>query len=136
MDGFREKLIRFMQGRYGADELFYILTATYLLMTVVNIFAQLWILHIAGLVLFAVAVLRSLSKNIPARQKENELVVGALGKIGIKRRPKPVQPGRDMINFAYKKCPGCGKTLRLPRRKGKHNTKCPSCGKEFRVKIR
>lgn len=136
MDGFREKLIRFMQGRYGADELFYILTATYLLMTAVNIFVMSWVLHIVGLVIFAAAVLRSLSKNIPARQKENALVMKALGKLGIKRRPKPAQPGRDTVNFAYKKCPGCGKTLRLPRRKGKHNTKCPSCGEEFKVKIR
>lgn len=135
MDGFKNKLIRFMQGRYGADELFYLLTALYLILTLVNIFAHSWVIHIIGLVLFAMAVLRSLSRNIPARQRENSLVTGLMNKLGIKRKA-PAHPQRDTVNFAYKKCPKCGKTLRLPRRKGKHSTKCPACGEEFSVKIR
>ncbi len=131
----KEKLIRLMAGRYGADELFYLLTGLYLVMTVANIFARSWILHVAGLVVFTIAVLRSLSRNIPARQRENQLVLRAGAKLGLKRKPDP-HPERDKVNFAYKKCPGCGKTLRLPRRKGKHTTKCPSCGEVFKVKIR
>lgn len=133
---FKDRLIRMMEGRYGADELFYLLTGLYILLTIVNIFVHSWILHIIGLVIFAVAVIRSLSRNIPARHKENSLVLRAGEKLGIKRKVKAQRPARDTVNFAYKKCPACKKILRLPRKKGKHNTKCPACGEEFSVKIR
>ncbi|MBQ1537353.1 MAG: hypothetical protein IIZ73_03395 [Ruminococcus sp.] len=133
---FKDRLIRMMEGRYGADELFYLLTGLYLLLTIVNIFVHSWVLHIIGLVIFAMAVIRSLSKNIPARSRENALLLRACEKLGIKRKLNAQRPSRDTVNFAYKKCPGCGKTLRLPRKKGRHNTKCPACGEEFSVKIR
>ena len=132
MDKFKAWLLRFMQGRYGADETFYALTAVYIIMTVVNMFVQSWVLHIIGLVIFAIAVLRTLSRNISARRRENEPMRKLFGRL-MRKAP---QANRDTVNFAYKKCPGCGKTLRLPRAKGKHNTRCPNCGKEFAVRIR
>lgn len=132
----REKLIRFMQGRYGADTLSAMLAAIYMLLTIVNIFVGSWIIHLLGCALFVIVVARALSRNIEARQRENAVAVRLLDKFrGFFGGAKKGAVKRDRKNFAYKKCPVCKKTLRLPRSRGRHTTRCPNCKKEFSVRI-
>lgn len=132
----RDKLTRFMQGRQGADTLSVMLTALYLLLTIINIFANSWVIYLLGTVLFVIVLARTLSRNTAARERENMVAVRLLDKLrgifgGAKRDPVK----RDRKNYAYKKCPVCKKVLRLPRQKGKHTTRCPNCRKEFKVRI-
>lgn len=35
----------------------------------------------------------------------------------------------------YRRCPGCGAHLCLPRKKGTHTVKCPICSVHFEIKI-
>ena len=42
---------------------------------------------------------------------------------------------RDRKTHIYRKCPGCRRTLRLPKIKGDHTVCCPCCGKKFQVKV-
>ena len=131
MNNFRYKLMQFMQGRYGMDEMFYVLAVIYIALMFVNMFVQSWLLQLLGLAVFVFAVYRFLSRNIAQRTKENGY---ALKFIGFFKGTKARHAQRN--DYYFKRCPNCGKTLRLPRVKGKHGTRCPSCGCQFRVNIR
>jgi len=131
---FRDKFIRFMYGRYGADELYRFLTWTFLLLWAFNLFLNSIIIYTVMLGVMLWQLMRVFSKNIPARRKENAVYLKIKGKVGgffknIWMRIK------DIRTFRYRKCPKCSATLRLPRKKGKHTTRCPRCGNEFEVKI-
>ncbi len=130
---FRYKLMQFMSGRYGADALFYVLFSLSAVLAFVNIFIRSLILQIIVYLIMLVAVLRVFSRNFPARQRENIIVLSVINKIrsirGLRRQRKA-----DYTHI-YKKCPYCKATLRLPRKKGKHTTVCPRCGKSFTVRV-
>ena len=134
MNSFRNKLRQFMQGRYGPDQTFYVLTGIYLVLVFVNVFAQSWILHILSLLIFALTMYRVLSKNIIKRQIENEWVMSRTA--GLRKRfMKAKKRYEQNDDYYFKKCPECKRQLRLPRIKGKHTTTCPACGHKFSVKI-
>lgn len=138
MNGFREKLIRFMYGRYGFDQL------GRFLMTAGFVFAILCMLlrflpwHIPYYVcsflntfLYVFAFFRILSKNIPKRAAENEKYLQIRARI-IPVLDERTKSMRDR-SYIYKKCPKCSAKLRLKRIRGKHITKCPKCGLKFNV---
>ena len=134
-NGFRDKLLRFMQGRYAADQLFYFMTAVYLMLVFLNIFFHSWILHILSLAVFALTVLRSLSRNTVKRSRENEVFMTAVNRFraSAARNRRMREQSED---YYFKKCPGCKKMLRLPRVSGTHTTRCPACGEQFKVNIK
>lgn len=135
MEKIKRKLLKFMEGRYGADELFYILTVLYIVMVFSNILFRSWVLHILSLVVFAVAVCRTLSRNIPKRSRENAWVLGRVK--GVRKKYVSAQKRKAQRDeYYFMKCPGCKKRLRFPRKVGMHNAKCPACGKEFKVNIK
>ncbi len=134
MKSFKARLINFMRGRNGGDELMLMLTALYVAVMFINVFARSWILHIFGLAVFVFTVYRFLSKNLIKRQKENAAAVKMIART--KRYISAKKDRREQSKkYFFKRCPDCKKTLRLPRVKGKHKTKCPSCGRELTVNI-
>ncbi|MCD8094827.1 MAG: hypothetical protein LUE12_01695 [Ruminococcus sp.] len=147
MNNFRYKLMQFMQGRYGMDEMFYVLAVIYIALMFVNMFVQSWLLQLLGLAVFVFAVYRFLSRNIAQRTKENGYALKLIGffKGGRRKAGRSFNSVQNKSfykryaqrnDYYFKRCPNCGKTLRLPRVKGKHGTRCPSCGCQFRVNIR
>lgn len=130
---FRYKLIRFLSGRYGADELFYVLFGLASILAVTNCFVRAWWLQIIVYALTTYALLRFFSRNTAARQRENKLFaklkMGIKYKMGIRRERKADK------THVYKKCPRCHAVLRLPRKKGKHTTVCPKCQNKFKVYV-
>lgn len=127
------RLLSFMHGRYGIDETFYVLFGVSASLAITNLFLKLWQLQIIVYIISAVAILRFFSKNKAARAKENRLFAGAFSKIiSIHYTYKTRKADKTHI---YKKCPNCKAVLRLPRRKGKHNTVCPKCHFEFSVRV-
>ena len=134
---FRDRLARFMWGRYGIDGLYYGLLVTYFvtwfLQAVVKPDIAKAILSLIGLVALIFMLFRVFSKNIPARRKENDKFMKIWTKIKnffILQKNKI----RDFKHYTYKKCPACKATLRLPRKKGTHNVVCPKCRNRFEVK--
>ena len=134
---FRDKLARFMWGRYGIDGMYYGLLATYLATWIIQRFIKIDVLRaiisLVGLAALAFMIFRFLSKNIPARRKENEIFM----KLWTKTKNFFVLQKnriRDFKSFTYKKCPACKANLRLPRKKGKHTVNCPRCRNRFEVK--
>ncbi len=134
---FREKLQRFMWGRYGIDGFYYGLFATYIFLWIAQGFVKINVvkalMSIAGFVVLVYMIYRVFSKNIPARRKENERFMRAWKKVKgyfVLQKNKI----RDIKHFTYKKCPACKSVLRLPRKKGKHNVVCPKCKNRFGVR--
>ena len=139
MGKFRNKLYRFMYGRYvmyGTDKLNKVLTYVYLGIaiagTIVGLFVpSAWFHLVYFTVTMAMMVwifFRMFSKNIEARRRENERFCN-FWKLRKNKR-------RDRKTHVYRKCPACKVVLRLPRKKGKHTVVCPKCARRFDVKGR
>ena len=131
---FRERVFRFMMGRYGVDTLYYFLLGICVVLIVVNLFIRSYIISSIESLVFFYSVFRVLSRNVYKRQRENEKFLKVFGKfkkfINLQKCKK-----RDKKTHIYKKCPACKNNLRLPREKGKHTVVCPCCKNRFDVKI-
>jgi uncharacterized Zn-finger protein len=147
----RMKLARFMYGRYGVDALYnalflweviFLFAATILSLlgrvsTVCMIIS--WILYAIALGLLTFAVFRCMSRNIPARRRENERYLALKARLRLGKKTTSGQKKTSFMDTAqhiFRQCPYCKSTLRLPREKGKHSVKCPRCSKSFTVKVR
>lgn len=138
---FRYKLMQFMSGRYGMDEMNYTLIFTAIALSVANIFLRIfrlyYIWYIFQVIVYALifyAFLRALSRNIEARRKENTWFKTKANRI---KKQREIYNQRKADKFhVYKKCPACKAVLRLPHRIGVHKTVCPRCSKEFTVKVK
>ena len=134
MGKFKNKLYRFMYGRYGSDTLAKVmLYACLIWMIAANIVAlfvdSVWFSVVYYLITTAMIgwmFFRMFSRNIAARKRENERFCGFF-----KLRQNKF---RDRKTHVYRKCHACGAVLRLPKAKGKHFVVCPRCNKRFEVK--
>ena len=131
---FRERIYRFMSGRYGGDTLGTTLMAFALAMTVANIFARTWILYLLSDAILLWALFRILSRNRYKRMRENQAFCGFFRRIkGFFSLQKSKR--RDRKTHVYRKCPHCKSVLRLPRIKGAHTVNCPRCHNRFDMKV-
>ena len=73
MNKFKQKLISLMYGRYGVDELYYVLFALCVAITIANTFVRSAILYIIEILILFIMVYRSFSKKYAKRKRENEL---------------------------------------------------------------
>ena len=150
MGRFREKLYRFMYGRYGMDELYYFLFITFFVLWIVELIVvailpkgtastivSLVFSIVISLLIF-IMIFRTMSRNIYKRRRENERylkirgIVSRFFKGNTSRKTK--SKNADTNEFIFRDCTVCGVTLRLPRRPGKHQVKCPRCSHRFFVK--
>ena len=140
MNSFREKLMRFMYGRYGFDQFGRFLMTAGFVMAILCMFLRFLptmipyrICSLLNSFFYVYAVFRILSRNIPKRTVENDSYLRIRSKVMpfLDEKTKSI---RDR-NYIYKKCPKCSAKLRLKRIKGKHITKCPKCGQKFNVRV-
>lgn len=130
----RYRFQQFMQGRYGPDSMLIGLAVIYLILMLLNMFIQSKILYLIGLAIFFYGLFRFFSRNITKRSKENLRFQKITS--GIKNSFSKITSRLEQNkNYCFKRCPNCGKTLRLPRRRGKHTTCCPVCRCNFSVHV-
>ena len=133
----KNKLVRFMYGRYGNDNLNRALTVLYLIVIVISIFLPgiaRTIALVAALALVICIFSRTFSKNVYKRSAENRRYLAASAKFkNFFTLRKSMW--RDRKTHSYKKCPYCKAVLRLPKKRGEHRVDCPKCKREFKVKI-
>lgn len=133
MNNFMNKIYTFFKGRYGVDELYRFLLIICIIILFVNLFFNNIYLKIMEMIIFIVAIYRSLSKNTRKRIKENNIYLDIKKKI--KNYFKYLQRRfKDRNTHIYKKCPKCKQKVRLPLKKGKHLVKCPNCNNKFSVR--
>lgn len=131
---FREKIARFMAGRYGTDRLYFFLLFLCSSAIIVNIFLGSFLLSVVEFLLIGYAIFRVLSRNVYKRQKENEFF------LKLTKRPRDFFnlqkcKMRDRKTHAFRRCPSCKNQLRLPKTKGRHTVVCPVCKNRFDTKI-
>lgn len=130
MSRFRQKVMQFMQGRYGADQFSRFLIYLSLILLVITLFCRNnFIYYIAVIVLFY-SYFRMLSRNISRRYAENQKYLSlrykVVGKFNwIRLRIK------DSKTHRIFKCPSCSQKIRVPKGKGRISIKCPKCRIEF-----
>ena len=129
MGRFRDKLTRFMYGRYGVDQLNRFLMGVVLVSLVVSMFVHYRIFYWISVLGIGISYFRMLSKNIRSRTQENNRYLSAT--VGIRRSFARVKSRSQDKSHRYFKCPSCKQTVRVPRGKGKICITCPKCRKDF-----
>lgn len=130
----RERLARFMQGRYGADQFsnFLVITAFVLMILemIIRIPTVRVILNTLTVLVIVWAYFRILSRNHKKRYAENERYMMYRNKVRyfIERKKSNMQERKTHRIY---KCPSCGQSIRVPKGKGKIAITCPKCRTEF-----
>lgn len=125
-----EKIRAFMYGRYGNDQLNVALTIFGCVLTLILSFLRLpFIVRYICYIPYFIALFRALSKNIAARQTENQkfMKVSAPWRKYLAEKMRQYQDK----NHKYYHCPQCHNVLRVPKGRGKIKISCPHCQKEF-----
>ena len=122
-------LRKFMEGRYGGDQLTVGLLILAILMTLLGQLLRLPIIDILGYLPLVWALFRMLSRNKLQRSKENYKFMMVLSPVYSRYRVI-----RDRLRdkeHRYYRCPKCGASLRVPKGKGRIAITCPKCKTEF-----
>lgn len=122
-------LRRVMNGRYGVDQLSIALLVISVILTIVGIFPKTQVFSTLTLIPLLLCYFRAFSKNIRKRYEENQKFLSFWNPIRNKFTKK-VKRSKDKTHRFYK-CPKCGKTVRVPKGKGKICITCPVCKEEF-----
>lgn len=124
------RLLDWMRGRNGSDELGTFAVSVSFVLLLVNFFSGIRWLSLLALIAAVYACWRMSSTNIAARRAENRKFLSLLGPLAAKAG-HPRETVREMHDYKHLSCPNCGQRVRVPRGKGKIRITCPSCQNKF-----
>lgn len=134
MDDMREKLQKFMIGRYGADELGRAINIGVLICFVISLFSALLpvfsVFYWIGILLFIVQIYRMFSRNTAKRYQENQKFRDLRYRASIKKNGFQTRWAQRGI-YRFYKCPSCRQRVRVPKGHGRICITCPKCKTEF-----
>lgn len=133
----KEKVIRFMQGRYGAygaDAFTKFLLVAGLVVTFVssafNGKSVSLLCYAFGWAMIIYCYFRLFSKNVTKRYAENQAFLSRTSVIrGFFRKQGSIWQQRKVYHIYT--CPGCKQKIRIPKGKGKIEVRCPKCSTTF-----
>lgn len=127
----RERMARFMSGRYGMDHLGRFLNIVALVFLALSLWRRLF----ATLALAAMIYqyMRVFSRNGYKRAMENNAYLTLRNKVthAFSARKARFDQRKD---YRFYRCPECRQTLRVPKGKGMLSLTCPKCRKQFQKK--
>jgi len=125
----REKLARFMQGRYGNDRLNQFLMIVSIVFIVLS-FLGGEIFYLLFIALMVYTYYRTFSRKIYQRSAENQWYLKQEMKVRgfFKGQKKAIS---QMKTHHIYKCPNCKQKIRVPRGRGKIEINCQKCGTKF-----
>lgn len=126
----KEKLQRFMVGRYGVDDFSKFLIGTALALCILDIFVDNVILNSWFFVIIIYAYFRIFSKNTMKRYQENLKFLQLKNKVLSKWNSERSIMKQRKTHHIYK-CPTCQQKIRIPKGKGRICITCPKCKTEF-----
>ena len=128
-DEMREKLQRFMWGRYGIDRFNRFLLACAFLFMILSM-TGVGFFYAVATVLMVYTYFRIFSRETNKRAAENQWFLKQ--EMNIKgfflKKKKEFSQRKE---YHIYKCPDCGQKIRVPRGKGKIAINCRKCGTEF-----
>lgn len=131
----REKLMKFMHGRYGNDELnqflFKLLFAGLFISLISVRPSHLGdLFHNLCLIIVIFIYYRMFSKDFNKRYSERNAYLKFENKVNVfLNKQKKIYAQRK--SHAFFKCPSCKQKVRVPKGKGKISIHCPKCGVDF-----
>lgn len=129
MGRMREKLQRFMIGRYGVDEMGRVMLYGAIFLMIVSMFVKKDFIYTAALVLLLIGYFRMFSRNISKRYEENQKYL--VWKNKVFRNAEAAKRQRADKEHRYYKCPSCHQKVRVPKGRGKISICCPKCSTKF-----
>ncbi len=131
MSQLKVRFTKWMQGRYGSDQLSLALLVLFLILTLITLPFPFFIVRLCPLIPLCLCYYRIFSKNKYKRQQELFKFI---------RFYTPVQKRINLFFKHFKqrkthrffKCPNCKQSLRVPKGKGKICITCPKCHTDFR----
>lgn len=125
----KEKFCRFMQGRYGIDQLNSFLMIVCVICFIVNMFIGSIVLTFIAYGTWLFVIFRMFSKNIYARNRENDKYLNFFSPLSRWLKLK-LMSKQDPSN-KYFSCPKCKQMVRVPKGHGTVVVTCPNCQNKF-----
>ena len=126
----KERMQRFMAGRYGNDQLNQFIFIVAIISMVLEIITRQSLFYTLTLVLLILAYVRVFSRNINKRYEENMKFLQKKDAILNKFRKQKYYAAQRR-NFHIYTCPQCKQKIRIPKGKGKISNTCPKCRTSF-----
>lgn len=129
----KEWLKKFMQGRYGQDNLNRALIVICLIFILISVFTGISFFSIISISLLVIYCFRMLSRNTAGRIRENN------GYLILQRKITDRFSGYkksfdERKTHCYYKCPSCHTRVRVPKNLGRIRITCPRCRLVFEKK--
>lgn len=126
----KEKLMRFMYGRYGVDSFNKFLLGAGLVFVLLGSFSRSRLCNLLAWALIVYCYYRMFSKQLYKRAAENQAFLNKTAKVrGFFASQKRMFQQRK-THHIYR-CPSCHQKIRIPRGKGKIEISCPKCQTRF-----
>lgn len=126
----RERLRRWMAGRYGVDALGRFLSGAALACILLALLLRRPLLDWLGLGLLAVCYCRMFSRSAARRAAENAVFYRCTERLRGGVRQKRLEWAQRGL-YRYFRCPNCRQKMRVPRGHGRIAVTCPKCKTEF-----
>ena len=132
----RDKFNKFMQGRYGVDNLSRFTMGAALVLIILTMFVNIVnrsvgsVLDFLGIAAIVYAYFRIFSRDIQKRYEENQKYLAMTSKFRLRFNKEKNLMKQRKTHHIYS-CPGCGQKVRIPRGKGKIEIECPKCHTKF-----
>ena len=116
----RDKFNKFMQGRYGVDDLSRFTMGVALVLIILAMFANIFsrtvgsTLDILGVAAIVYAYIRIFSRNIQQRYAENQKFLQMTSKFRFRFNKEKDLMKQRKTHHIYS-CPGCGQKIRIPK---------------------
>lgn len=126
----REKLQRFMMGRYGVDQLNRVYIGLVFVLLVLSMITRWSILYLVALALLIYSYYRMFSKNVSKMYAQNQKFLNIRYK-AVAKWNKTKNHMKQRKVYRFYKCPSCKQKVRVPKGKGRICITCPKCRTEF-----
>lgn len=137
----------FFRGRYGMDQLGVLLMILSFAIEILGRILMIRVIYYVGLALFILMILRSFSRNIEKRSRENQKLLNLKNRIlnwkyfrqqkkkgtytYTKKEQQKVNKKSKGPVYCFYYCPSCKQQVRIPAGKGKVKVTCPRCKEKF-----
>lgn len=125
----KEKLQRFMWGRYGNDRFNQFLMMVAMLLLIISLFGA-DVCYPLAFVIMVYVYYRMFSKKIYVRAAENQKYLKYEMKVRSAFLKKKNEWQQRKTHRIYK-CPNCKQKIRVPKGRGKIAIRCRKCNTEF-----